>query len=172
MCRRCRPPASRKMFRPMALTVVFALPGSLILSLTFIPALTLVLRGPVSMVESPIIRVAKRWHVGVPVCGAAVGALVGGGAVGRKRGHHSVPRRGVHSRPTVRLAVEAPPCRASLRNRSASIRPQRDAATVPSDERGQQDRSMEVATDPRCGCRRRSLPSPRDTWTSAGTRRS
>ncbi len=52
-----------KMFRPMALTVVFALLGSLILSLTFIPAaLTFVLRGKVSEAESPIIRSAKRWY--------------------------------------------------------------------------------------------------------------
>ena len=50
-----------KMFRPMALTVVFALLGSLILSLTYIPAaLTFVLRGRVSEVESPIVRIAKR----------------------------------------------------------------------------------------------------------------
>jgi heavy metal efflux system protein len=52
-----------KMFRPMALTVVFALLGSLVLSLTFIPAaLTFVLRGNVSEAESPIIRIAKRWY--------------------------------------------------------------------------------------------------------------
>lgn len=52
-----------KMFRPMALTVVFALLGSLILSLTYIPAaLTLVLRGNVSKRESPLIRLAKRWY--------------------------------------------------------------------------------------------------------------
>lgn len=50
-----------KMFRPMALTVVFALIGSLILSLTYIPAaLTFALRGHVSEEESPLIRVVKR----------------------------------------------------------------------------------------------------------------
>jgi heavy metal efflux system protein len=52
-----------KMFRPMALAVVFALLGSLILSLTYIPAaLTFVLRGRVSEAESPVIRIAKRWY--------------------------------------------------------------------------------------------------------------
>jgi cobalt-zinc-cadmium resistance protein CzcA len=52
-----------KMFKPMALTVVFALLGSLILSLTFVPAaLTFVLRGHVSEKESIIIRFAKRWY--------------------------------------------------------------------------------------------------------------
>jgi cobalt-zinc-cadmium resistance protein CzcA len=52
-----------KMFKPMALTVIFALLGSLILSLTFIPAaLTFVLRGQVSEKESLLIRYAKRWY--------------------------------------------------------------------------------------------------------------
>ena len=52
-----------KMFKPMALTVVFALAGSLLLSLTYVPAaMTLLLRGRVSESESPIIRFAKRWY--------------------------------------------------------------------------------------------------------------
>jgi cobalt-zinc-cadmium resistance protein CzcA len=52
-----------KMFKPMALTVVFALIGSLILSLTYIPAaMTFILRGPVSEKESPLIRIAKRLY--------------------------------------------------------------------------------------------------------------
>ncbi len=50
-----------KMFKPMALTVVFALLGSLILSLTYVPAaLTFLLRGEVSEKESFIIRFFKR----------------------------------------------------------------------------------------------------------------
>jgi cobalt-zinc-cadmium resistance protein CzcA len=49
-----------KMFVPMALTVIFALIGSLILSLTYVPAvLTFVLKGHVSEGESFIIRYAK-----------------------------------------------------------------------------------------------------------------
>lgn len=52
-----------KMFKPMALTVVFALTGSLLLSLTYVPAmLTYILRGKVSEAESPIIRFAKKWY--------------------------------------------------------------------------------------------------------------
>lgn len=52
-----------KMFKPMALTVVFALAGSLILSLTYLPAaMTFVLRGPVSEQEGLAIRYAKRWY--------------------------------------------------------------------------------------------------------------
>lgn len=50
-----------KMFKPMALTVVFALLGSLILSLTYVPAaMTFILRGHVSEKESFVIRFAKR----------------------------------------------------------------------------------------------------------------
>lgn len=49
-----------KMFVPMALTVIFALLGSLILSLTYVPAmLALTLRGKVSEKESPLIRWSK-----------------------------------------------------------------------------------------------------------------
>ena len=52
-----------KMFKPMALTVVFALLGSLILSLTYIPAaMTFLLRGHVAENESFLIRYAKRWY--------------------------------------------------------------------------------------------------------------
>ncbi|MGH9949326.1 MAG: efflux RND transporter permease subunit, partial [Pyrinomonadaceae bacterium] len=49
-----------KMFVPMALTVIFALLGSLILSLTYVPAmLALIMRGKVSEAESPLIRWSK-----------------------------------------------------------------------------------------------------------------
>ena len=50
-----------KMFVPMALTVIFALLGSLLLSLTYVPAmLALTLRGNVSEKESFLIRWAKQ----------------------------------------------------------------------------------------------------------------
>lgn len=53
-----------KMFIPMALTVVFALIGALILSLTFVPAaMTYILRGHVSEKESPVIRWAKKIYM-------------------------------------------------------------------------------------------------------------
>lgn len=52
-----------KMFKPMALTVVFALLGSLILSLTYVPAaMTFLLRGQISEKESFLIRFAKRLY--------------------------------------------------------------------------------------------------------------
>lgn len=53
-----------KMFKPMALTVVFALIGALILSLTYVPAaMTFILRGRVAEKESFLIRYAKRWYL-------------------------------------------------------------------------------------------------------------
>lgn len=52
-----------KMFKPMALTVVFALLGSLILSLTYVPAaMTFLMRGHISEKESFLIRLAKRLY--------------------------------------------------------------------------------------------------------------
>lgn len=52
------------MFVPMALTVVFALIGSLLLSLTYVPAMmTLILVGKVSEKESILIRWAKRLYL-------------------------------------------------------------------------------------------------------------
>jgi cobalt-zinc-cadmium resistance protein CzcA len=53
-----------KMFKPMALTVVFALIGALILSLTYVPAaMTFILRGRVAEKESFLIRYAKRLYI-------------------------------------------------------------------------------------------------------------
>lgn len=53
-----------KMFVPMALTVIFALLGSLILSLTYIPAMmTLILRGRISEKESFLMRWAKKAYM-------------------------------------------------------------------------------------------------------------
>jgi len=50
-----------KMFHPMALTVIFALVGAFILSLTFIPAMVaLVIRGKVRERENLLIRASKR----------------------------------------------------------------------------------------------------------------
>ncbi|MBZ0185953.1 MAG: CusA/CzcA family heavy metal efflux RND transporter [Candidatus Obscuribacterales bacterium] len=52
-----------KMFKPMAATVVFALAGSLLLSLTFIPAtLTLIMKEGTSDKESFLIGLAKRLY--------------------------------------------------------------------------------------------------------------
>ncbi|MEP7271094.1 MAG: CusA/CzcA family heavy metal efflux RND transporter [Acidobacteriota bacterium] len=52
-----------KMFKPMALTVVFALIGSLVLSLTYVPTmLSYILVGKVSETESPLIRLARKWY--------------------------------------------------------------------------------------------------------------
>jgi cobalt-zinc-cadmium resistance protein CzcA len=61
-----------KMFKPMALTVIFALLGSLLLSLTYIPAaMIFLLRGQVAETESVFIRFAKKWYR--PALAAVIG---------------------------------------------------------------------------------------------------
>ncbi len=91
-----------KLFRPMALTVIFALLGSLILSLTLMPVLTsLLLRKDTRIRESwltrvaatcyrPVVRLALRWR---SVCvGGAIALLVGGFVLSRQLGSAFVPR--------------------------------------------------------------------------------
>ena len=52
-----------KLFRPMALTVLFALAGSMVLSLTYVPAVTsLVFRKGVAHAEPWLVRQAKRGY--------------------------------------------------------------------------------------------------------------
>lgn len=59
-----------KMFRPMAMTVIFALVAAFVLSLTFIPAMVaIVIRGRVKEKENLLIRGAKRLY-GVALAGA------------------------------------------------------------------------------------------------------
>ncbi|QHS11572.1 efflux RND transporter permease subunit [Sinimarinibacterium sp. NLF-5-8] len=52
-----------KMFHPMALTVVLALTGAMLLSLTFVPAaIALLLRGPVKADDTRLMRSARRLY--------------------------------------------------------------------------------------------------------------
>lgn len=91
-----------KMFKPMALTVVFALIGSLILSLTYVPAaMTFLLRGRVAESESIVIRFAKRWYrpaleyVGrnrVKAIGLALALLIVSGIIFPFLGSEFIPR--------------------------------------------------------------------------------
>ena len=91
-----------KMFKPMALTVVFALIGSLLLSLTYIPAmLTFVLRGKVAESESIILRFARRWYEParalvmrrrVPALTAALALVIVSGALFPFLGAEFIPR--------------------------------------------------------------------------------
>ena len=71
-----------KMFHPMAFTVVTALVGALVLSLTFVPAAAaLVLRGKVSEKENPIVAFLRRGYE--PLLRSALRmpwAVVGGAA--------------------------------------------------------------------------------------------
>ncbi len=91
-----------KMFRPMALTVIFALLGSLNLTLTLTPALTsLGLRGKISEKESFLVRGAKRLYAPVLrfalderllVVALAVAALAFGAGIGARLGSEFIPR--------------------------------------------------------------------------------
>ena len=79
--------AEGKLFRPMALTVIFALAGSMVLSLTLMPVLaSLVLPQRIAEREPLVIRVLKRlyapvlrftMHHKLAVLGLAVGAVGG-----------------------------------------------------------------------------------------------
>ncbi|MCC6552486.1 MAG: CusA/CzcA family heavy metal efflux RND transporter [Polyangiaceae bacterium] len=91
-----------KMFRPMAETVLFALAGATVLSMTFIPALVaLLLTGKVSEKENFFFKQAKRgydralhWalaHRPAIVAGAVV-LLAGAGLVGARLGSEFAPK--------------------------------------------------------------------------------
>jgi cobalt-zinc-cadmium resistance protein CzcA len=93
-----------RMFRPMALTVIFALTAAFVLSLTFIPAMMAwLMRGRVQERENiligaatrgyePLLRAALR-RPGV-VCAVAVAALAGGTLLFRGLGQEFVPTLG------------------------------------------------------------------------------
>lgn len=107
-----------KLFRPMALTVIFALAGSLILSLTLMPALSAILlsRRPgrhhqdnwlirgVQRLYKPAVRFAVQQRT-IVILGAVI--ILGGGAwLGSRLGSEFVPRlsEGAITINTVRLA--------------------------------------------------------------------
>ncbi|MBI3737020.1 CusA/CzcA family heavy metal efflux RND transporter, partial [Candidatus Sumerlaeota bacterium] len=90
-----------KMFRPMALTVIFALAGAFVLSLTFIPAMVAVfISGKVREKENWFVATAKRIYGPVvelavlyrfAVVGLAVGAFAAALAVFTRLGQEFVP---------------------------------------------------------------------------------
>ncbi len=90
-----------KMFRPMAMTVIFALVAAFVLSLTFIPAMAAIgLGGKVSEKENFLVRGAKRLYEPTlrfalrlrwPVVGAAVLAFAGALLLFRTLGQEFVP---------------------------------------------------------------------------------
>jgi cobalt-zinc-cadmium resistance protein CzcA len=91
-----------KLFRPMALTVVFALAGSIVLSLTLMPVLaSLVLPRHLSEKDPWVVRLARRAYDpvlrlalrhGVAVLGLAAAALGVGVLAARDLGSEFVPR--------------------------------------------------------------------------------
>ncbi|HYZ31316.1 MAG TPA: CusA/CzcA family heavy metal efflux RND transporter [Crenalkalicoccus sp.] len=91
-----------KMFRPMALTVIFALLASLVLTLTLMPALaTLVLRGRLSDADSRPVRWTRRLYTPLldrterrPAVAVAVALalLAGSGLAAARLGAEFIPR--------------------------------------------------------------------------------
>ncbi|MBD3162996.1 MAG: CusA/CzcA family heavy metal efflux RND transporter, partial [Candidatus Eisenbacteria bacterium] len=91
-----------KLFRPMALTVIFALVGSMILSLTLMPAISsLILRRGRQPKETLLLRGVRRlyrpvlgWALGnrAWVLAAAAALVIGGGILGLRLGSVFVPR--------------------------------------------------------------------------------
>lgn len=91
-----------KMFRPMALTVIFALLGSLIMSLTLVPALASLLlpsrpreRDPLLVrfakwVYAPVLDLVLRWRF--IVLGVVLAGLVGGVFLATRLGTVFIPR--------------------------------------------------------------------------------
>jgi len=95
-----------KMFRPMAQVVLLALGGALILSFTLVPALAaMLMRGRISEVESPLIRLSRRaylpglrWVMAhrTPVVVTAVALVVGCGLLATRMGSEFVPTLDEH----------------------------------------------------------------------------
>jgi cobalt-zinc-cadmium resistance protein CzcA len=93
--------AEGKMFRPMAITVLLALLGAMILSLTFVPAaVALLMNRPVQEQENVIVRTAKKYYGPIldrtfsyaPVVLTFAGVLVVFcGVVGTRLGSEFVP---------------------------------------------------------------------------------
>lgn len=169
-----------KMFRPMALTVVFALLGSLVLSLTYIPAaLTFVLRGPVAEAESLVIKTVKqfyrpafryvhRWRV-VAVC-IAIALLAGSVVMFRFLGAEFIPRLDEGA-----FAMEARLLPSASLNESIRVYSAAERALLQFPEVTNIVSKIgraEVATDP-VGVDAADVfiaLKPRDEWTSASTR--
>jgi cobalt-zinc-cadmium resistance protein CzcA len=105
-----------KLFKPMALTMIFALLGSLILALTLIPVLgTFLLPRKIREAEPWIVRVSRRLYRPVldaalrhrlPTLGLATLLLVGAGGLASRMGGEFLPKLGEQALAvsTVRLA--------------------------------------------------------------------
>ena len=169
-----------KMFRPMALTVIFALLGSLILSLTYIPAaLTFVVGGRVSERESPLISIAKRVYrpaLGfvmrhrVGAVSAAVVLLIASAVLFRSLGAEFIPRLDEGSFAVEARLLPSASLSESVRVYSAAERVLRRFPEVTNvvSKIGR----AEVATDP-VGVDAADMfiaLKPHDEWTSASTR--
>ena len=169
------------MFRPMALTVIFALVASLVLTLVLMPVLaTFALRGPVSRTRQlghrqrsaapmpPLLERSERHPV--PAIGIALALLVGSGVLATRLGAEFIPapRRGRAGRHHHQAAEHRP-----LDRRRDHDAGGEDAAALPrGEDRGQPVRRPEIATDP-MGVEQSDsfiMLTPREAWTTAPDR--
>jgi len=170
-----------KLFRPMALTVIFALIGSLVLSLTLMPVLaSLMLPKRVEERDPLLVRLARGAYRPVltfalrhpwPVIGFAVAALLGAGIVARGLGSEFVPRlsEGAIAINVVRLA--GTDLDETVRYNTAMERALLDAFPDEIARVWSRCGTAEVATDP-MGVEISDVfvaLKPRDRWRRAGT---
>ncbi len=170
-----------KMFRPMALTVIFALVGSLILSLTFMPVLASYLlprrveeRAPLLVraaqwVYSPVLRVVMKYRLAV--IGLCIATLGAGVIVARGLGSEFVPRlsEGAIVVNVVRLA--GTDLEESVRYNTQMERALLQAFPDELEHVWSRSGTAEIATDP-MGVELTDIflsLRPRETWTRATT---
>ncbi len=170
-----------KLFRPMALTVIFALVGSMLLSLTLVPVLASLLlpRRPRERANPlmrlfhalyrPLLGAALRWKTAVLALAAA--AVVGGALLARRLGSEFVPRlnEGALTINTIRLAGVSVDESVRYGTRIEQVL----LASFPDEIERIWTRtgSAEVATDP-MGLELSDVfvtLTPRDQWTRAAT---
>ncbi len=169
-----------KMFKPMALTVLFALAGALVLAMTFIPAVASMLLPKrmsekesflvraVRFVYEPALRVALRWRWAVVAAGLAV--LVGSGFVATRLGTEFVPKldEGAIAMQAIRLpSVSLEESVRQMTELEKVLKTFPEVTTVVS-----KTGRAEIATDP-MGVEISDIfvmLKPQDQWTTATTR--
>ena len=166
-----------KMFRPMALTVIFALVASLVLALTFMPAMaSAIFKRGVTERETRLIRVLKRAYEPALAftvrrrwlpAGVALTLLVGAAAIVPFLGAEFIPRldEGAIAMQAVRLP--AVPLEESVRYTTRIERSLREHFAAEVDSVISRTGRAEIATDP-MGVELSDIfimLKPRDQWT-------
>lgn len=170
-----------KMFRPMAITVVLALAGATVLSMTFIPALVaMVLRGTVKERESFVFHIAHRGYERVlavalghrrVVIGAALGILALSGLLGMGLGSEFAPKLGEGALAVQALRIPSIGITTSVEMQSTMERVLKEKFPDEIENIFARTGTAEVATDPMGPNISDTyiMLKPRDGWTKART---